>query len=232
MRIRLLSVLLATGLALAACGSDSSDGAKGSRGDTVSSLSADQILAKAKKAVASAEAVHIQGTGQDSGQSFDLDMTYVGDDAEGAFGIDGDHVNLVRVGGTTWFKADDAFWKAQLGSDAGKVITVINGRWIKTNGEADFDQLIAFADKDAFMTETLKPESTPTKGSTKTIDGEKCIELKDKEGSLWIALDDGRPVQLQSGASASDGLLRFSYEKADAPKAPSGSDVIDSAQFR
>src|SRR5690349_13208116 len=158
MRSRLAAVLVATTLVLVGCGgSDSSDGSKSkdSRKDTVSSLSATEILAKTRKAATSAKSLRAKGTGKDSGQSFSLDMTYVGDEAKGSFGIDGDELSLIRAANTTYFKADDGFWRSQLGDQADTVLTVINGRWIKTNGEEDFKQLVAFADRPAFFGDLL-----------------------------------------------------------------------------
>lgn len=228
MRSRLVAALAAATLALTACGSSSgSDDAKKS---DISSLSAEQIVAKAKKAAVSAKVLRMQGEGTEAGQSFSVDMTYVGEDADGSFSIDGNQLNLRKVGGETFFKADDEFWKAQVGKDADQVIAVINGRWIKTNGEADFADLIGFTDRETLLGDTLKAEGTVKKGKTKTVEGVECLGLDDTEGLLYVALDDARPIKIVP--KSSEGGMTFAYDDAEAPKAPAASDVIDSAQFQ
>ena len=223
LRSRVVAVAAAAALVLAGCGgSDKSD---------LSDLSVSKLLAKAKTAVASEKSVSISGEGkEDSGSTIGLDVHYVGKDASGKVSIDGDELRFLKVDEKTFFKAEDSFWKSMSGDQADTIIAVINGRWIQTHGEQDFADLVSFADRSFLADNVLKPDATPKKGDPKTVDGVKCLALEDGEGTLYLAADDARPIQIDDGKDG--GILRFSYKDQEAPQAPASSQILDSSKFR
>lgn len=225
-RSRVAAVAAAAALVLAGCGGSDEPAAK--KAD-LSDLSASKLLVKAKAAVKSEPSISIKGEGVDEGSTIGLDVRYVDKDASGTITLNGDELQFLRVDDETYFKAGDSFWKSMGGDQADTIIAVINGRWIRTNGEKDFEELVSFADRSFLFDELLKPENTPTKGESKTVEGVKCLALEDGEGTLYLAADDGRPIQINDGTKG--GNLTFSYEDQDAPKAPSASQILDSNEF-
>ena len=224
-RTRLTVIAAAAVIALSGCGG-SSDGAKST--SDVSNLSADALLVKAKGEVGSNQTISVKGTGVDAGSKMVVNLTFVGKDSSGTIEIDGDKIKLLSVDGKSYFKAEDSFWKSQAADQADQIIALVNGRWIKADGSSDYADLVTLA-KRSFITSALKPDGTLKKGTPKTISGVDCLALIDgSSGTLYVAKDDGRPIQLASKKS-SDGDLKFTYDKAAAPKAPKASDVFDFA---
>jgi hypothetical protein len=112
------------------------------------------------------------------------------------------------------------------GGQADAIISMVDGRWVSANSASGFEEFASFADRSFLVDEVLKPENTPTKGTSKTVEGVECLALDDgKEGTLYLAADDGRPIQIDDPKDQGD--LTFSYEDQDAPKAPAASEVVD-----
>jgi hypothetical protein len=222
-RSRFAAVVAAAALVLAGCGGSDEPATK--KAD-LSDLSASKLLAKAKAAVKSEDSITISGEGKDEGSTMSLDMHYVDEDAWGTIAFDSDELRVLRVDDQAFIKAGDSFWKSMVGDEAGAILSEIDGRWVIANAASGFGEFASFADRSFLADEMLKPENTPTRGESKTVEGVECLALDDgDEGTLYLAKDDGRPIQIDDGTEG--GALTFSYEDQDAPKAPAASDVVD-----
>jgi hypothetical protein len=165
-----------------------------------------------------------------------VDMTYKGKDAWGSINSGG-KLQLESIGGETYLKAEDAFWKSTLGTEANAAIALINGRWLKVDPhDSNFGSFDSFADKKAFISQLLSPAGTVTKGGTSKINGVNVVALVDSSkdgGTLYIDTATGRPVQIvPSGVTTDTGSINFSYEDPGAaPTAPAAGEVLDSAKL-
>ena len=218
---RFLAVLLAAllGVMLAGCGSTPSQ----------SKLSTSALLKKARAYVTAQKDVGLSGRIDQGGAETSLDLKYAGDDSYGTIKLSGATITLESVGGKTYFKPSKEFWTQQLSKDQAATVTgLIGDRWIIANpGNANFAQLIALA-KRSFLTEqVLTPEGTITKGKVTTISGTKAIPLKLKEGAIYLADEDARPLQVKGSSTSGSGTATFSYDKVTIPAAPTGKDVVD-----
>ena len=220
-RTRIAVPVVAIAILLAGCGGSD---------DGLSDLSAAELLDKTKAAFKAEESVAIKGEGSDEGSTIAIDMSYVGKDSEGSIAIDGNEMQVLAVDGKTYFKATDAFWESMAPDQAEQIIAVVNDRWILTNNEPDFKDLASFADRTAFADELLKPESTPKLGDPKKVAGVDCLALDDEGDVLYVAKDDGRPIQI-AGEKGEGDDLNFTYDDAKAPEAPAKSEVLSTSVF-
>lgn len=223
-RPRMMVIATAALIALSGCGG-SGDEPKAD----LSNLSANALLAKAKTQIEKQSSVTIDGSGNDGGNEIGMNISYTAKDASGTVTIDGSEMTLLKVGGRSFFKAEDEFWKAQAGEESATIIDLVDGRWIKADGDSDFADLVSLTNRSFLSEEILDPDGKVTKGKAKKVAGVDCLALNDDEaGTLYVASDDGRPIQLM-GEGESQGDLSFSYDSVDAPKAPASADIVDLA---
>jgi hypothetical protein len=111
----LLVAVPAAVLLVAGCGEDTTAGsgslgpsssvtASGSTGPGVAALSADEILKKATTALQAAKSVRIKGEGGSGAQRFAIDLRYAGDTSTGTLGINGQTIELRKLGRTVYLK--------------------------------------------------------------------------------------------------------------------------------
>jgi len=209
--IRPLIVAVAAAVLLAGCGGGSGAGGAGSSPTAptatalaengVADLPATEILAKAKTALTQASSVHIKGGGVSDGQQFALDMRYGTAGATGSLTINGQVIELLRVGSTAYLKGTEAFWRSSSRSTA--VAELLKGRYLELPANRpDFAELTSFTDLRKDAAELVTPEGEITKGGRKTVYGVEAIALdSSKGGTLYVALR-GEPYPLQAVSSA------------------------------
>ncbi len=122
--VRVLIAAAAAASLVAACGSRETAGSgtpapMSSRAPTpsaspsgsgVAALSAEEILGRAKAALAGAGSVRIEGTADDEGALIAVEIRYGPDRAIGTFAVDGLRLDLRRVGEDVYLKAGRGFW--------------------------------------------------------------------------------------------------------------------------
>ena len=166
---------------------------------TVSDLSANQILAKAEKALAAADSVTIEGKGKDDETEIEIDMGFAGDTASGSIAVDAVEFELLGAAGKAYFKATDDFYRENAGEGADELLALIDDRWVLADpGNPDFKDLASFVSRGDFFDELLDPEGEVTKGDEKTIDGSRVHRA---QGRLrWrLLLRQGRRPAHQPG---------------------------------
>jgi hypothetical protein len=226
--IRFRALLVAaTLITTAACGASSSDAPKDK---DLSTLSAKAILAKAKAQVGKEAHVSIAsaGSGTSSGSGA-VKFDYSGKDSYGTITTPNGVLTLLNVGGTTYYKADDSFWKSSAGDQAAAIIAKLNGRWIKPAAGSSFSDFLKVADRSSLSSQVLAPQGSITKAGTKNVNGVSCVVLKDGSiGSLFVAKKGARPIQITSKAN---GILNFSYDAVDIPDAPAADEQVDESEL-
>ncbi|HEX7738579.1 MAG TPA: hypothetical protein VF426_02905 [Marmoricola sp.] len=221
--VALLALLLA--FTVAACGSSKS----------LSGESASALLKKARAAVAAEKYVSISGKINEGGKATSIDLHYVGDDAYGTIVLAGATIKLESVGGKTFIKPNDAFWKQQLSAEQAKVVSgLIGDRWIIADAkDSNFAQLISLTNRDFLTKDMLKPSAKTkvSKGKVTSVDGEKAIPLTLDKSTLYLDDSSARPIQVSGSGGGSTGTAKFSYDKVNAPSAPAAKDQADLAKL-
>ena len=197
--------------------------------------SADEIVASAQEAMQSLESLRVSGEIASSGQEISLDLQVAsGGNCDGSISLAGGSADLLSVDGATWFKPDEAFWKASAGPQADLIIATVGDNWVLLPpGEASFGQ---FCDLDQFLAEVFTDGAdagTYTKGEVGEVDGEATITITKEddqagpsEGSILVE-GEHYLVQLEQTGGQS-GTISFSdFNEEFTAEAPAEDQVID-----
>ena len=182
-----------------------------------------EILTKTKAAIDAASSVHVKG---ESG-GVTLDLTVGRTASVGSIILDGNTIEVLSVGGSTYMKAGKAFW-ATLSPAAA---TVLADKYVKVGAGAT-SQFKAFADYSTFLDGLTTSQGTPKLTGQAVVNGVKVVQLADDAttppGVLSIAnVGDPLPVQITDGGSGG-GSADFSGWSQPVPaKAPPASQVLD-----
>jgi hypothetical protein len=220
-RVRLSALIVASALVLVGCGGGSDEG--------VADLSANKILAAAKKQLADEKFVTIKGSGidEEAGEKISVDVSFADESATGSVSVSGMTLKLLKAGGKSYFKADKSFFESA-GAPA-EAVTQIGDKWVVIDpADPNFSEIASFVSKKDFVNELLKPESKVTKGKEKKVNGVDCVALKDKDGTFYFAKKDARPISLVTTKDGK-GTLDFTYDKVSVPEAPSSDEIFDLA---
>jgi hypothetical protein len=226
-----LAAGLTAGLAallLAGCGGDdsSSGDAAASSSSAASSESertGPEVAADAADALEEAGAVHVAGTLGTGAEAQGVDLFLQGDDATGTITIGGQTVQLLTVGGVSYFQGSADFW-AGFGAPA-QAAAQLDGVWVIVPAEeaASFGELSLTG----LVQELRSPSDGPVEDGVDTdeLDGEEVLVVTQADGSaLYVAAEDPTyPLRIvNTGDDA--GTLDFSQfgesQEITAPEAP------------
>ena len=214
------ALLLLTTLAGAgpvACGGD---------GESLASLSGEEIFEKTKAAVSAARSVHAAGD-TIRGTTINLDLRISETGSTGTLAAEGATIELLFAGDAFFMKADKQSWTALTGDAAAG--EVLEGRYVKVPTTADeFANLREFVDWDVFIEEEVMQDGLTTKGETKTINGEEAIGLIDAQSlwTLWIPVE-GEPLPLQVVEPGGNTIEFRDWGKPVTIETPPADQVID-----
>lgn len=238
---------LALGLAVSACGSDSSsepasgsssDAASESSSDDFTSQSADDIVTAAADAMSGLESVQVAGDLTQAGQQITLDIGVASSgDCTGSIGLGDGTAEVVSVGGESWFKPDEAFWQAQAPSpeQAQQIIDAVGDKWVVQSDGAGFAE---FCDLDSLLEGIDDGESTYEAGDETDVEGTPAIEIAStdangEEATGFVATEDPHYfLKLEKSQGESQGTIGFSAfdEPVDA-QAPADDEIVDLDQL-
>lgn len=212
-----ISVLVA---ALACCGS---------RRDELEKLSAPKLLAEAHKAALDADAMTLSG---DAGE-VKIKLGYTGAKVSGTMTVKGGKLEILRTGGTTYFRASDAYWRATVADDAARVIALVRGRWVRVDPkDENFEDYATLASRTKILDEFLDKDLELAAAEPRKIDGVECLALSLGENTFYLAADDARPTRLvDAGSSGDASTLDFAYGEVSVPAKPANEDVMESAEL-
>ncbi len=235
-----LRVLAAAGLSaallLTACGSGGSGGSGSSApaassatkaASQVEGLPADQVLAKAQAALASAKTVHLVLKAGDSNgtSSFDLRMAQ-GPNASGTLSLSGQEVKLVRIAGDAWVTGSPQFISGLTKGSAPA------GKWVKVPvSTPGFSSLLDIADLTK-LSQLLKPKGAVSIGTPKVVDGKQTVALVDagSKGSTLYVSAEGTPYPLLIEPKDTKAGESATFTEYDAPVTftpPPAGDVVE-----
>jgi len=215
----MVGLVVVSALVLVGCGSGSDDG--------VADLSANKILAKAKKQLDKEDNLTVKGKGQEEGSSSDIevDMSFAGASASGNVEFNGMKLEVIKADGKSYFKADKSFFESAGAPNA--MLDAIAGKWVLIDdNNQSFAEIGSFVSKEEFVDDLLKPEGTITKGKEKKVNGVDCVSLKSKKGTLYVDKKDGKPISIVTTEDG-EGTINFTYGKVDSVEPPSSDEVVD-----
>jgi len=208
----------------------------GGGGDPLAGLSAKQVLSKAVSDLKSAPSFHIAGTvNQDGGIHIDLAYKH-GTGCEGTLGISGKgSVYLLVIGGTAWFKPDQAFWESSAGSSASSVIAVIGGRYLTdSTSSSNVSGLAQLCDANSLASSFTSPKDI-VKGTTSMINGERSLALRDPaKSAVMYVTDTGSPqiLRVTGTQPGSVGRVDFTgYGGSVTLRPPPADETVNGARF-
>jgi hypothetical protein len=174
-------------LAISACGSSSS-------GNGEAKKKGPEVTSDAIAALKAAGSVHVAGTGTDSDGDTTLDLDISDKGAVGDISQGGGKFSLVNVDGSSYTKANAAFYTSQ-GASAADAATVAD-KWVKLPASQTLTQftLQKFADSLSAPDDNAKIED---KVATGELDGQKVVILSASDGSKLYVAAEGKAYPLK-----------------------------------
>ncbi len=224
--------------AIAALAVLSACGGGGDGGDSDSEFASESASAIEKASIEdmkALDAVHMEGsvTQQGSEIGLDLSLTTDGDCTGTVSRGDSGSAEVITLDGTSWFKPDEEFWRAQAGPAAEQIISTVGDDWVQLpEGDESF---ASFCDLDELLDQIDDDQGKPSeKGETEELDGQEAVKLTrdDAESggtiTVWVAVDDPHHIlKVEQAEGDSPGFFTFSEFDTDASiEAPADDEVI------
>ncbi len=210
-------------------------------GDGFADKPADEIVSTAKSAMGDLKTAKVSGSVTSDGQQIDLDLQASSEgDCTGTIGVAGGTTELLGVGGSTWMRPDEAFWRATAGDSADQVIAAVGDKWVVIPPEDD--SFNTFCDVNDLLDQLLKEDdsdgSTYSKNGTEEVDGEETLKIDNedpKDGTSTGYVLVGEPhylVKIEKTEGADTGSVTFSqFDEEFDVEAPADDEVVDLDQL-
>jgi hypothetical protein len=189
-RRRLLG--MATAAALGACCLAAAGCGSSAAPDPLAGKTGTQVLAKAVEGLLTASSFTETSAGVESGQYGSGSKGMVpgkgctGTDMLGAFGAQGT-LTWITIGKTVYFKPDDNAWQTIAGTDAAKIIQIVDGRYVK-------DPVSDARLGPGFSCVIYTPgKALVTKGEVTVLNGIRVLPLKTPGGGVIYVTDTSKP---------------------------------------
>jgi hypothetical protein len=191
-------MLLAGVTLVAGCGGDSERSLPDTRPPAVDSLTPQQIVTEAQRALAQAKSVHITGQYRENNKPVTLDMRIAsgtdasGDRATGTVTSDGSTVQVRRVGDKLYVKGDDKFLAA-----LGEKAKATKGKWL-VGPIAQADRGLAnLTDLQRFATGISPGTGKLQKEGVRSLAGQQAVSVLNPTGARLRDADTGTPYPLR-----------------------------------
>ncbi len=230
MRARLVLVPIALAAALVAgCKTDSGGGGTATpppaTDNGVANLSADEILARATTALASAKSFKAKGDIMSDGTKVSIDVQFSGTDLKGTMSGEGLQFETIKVGNDVYLKAPDEVWKTFLPPGQEALVALLRGKYVKA--DLNHPQLGSLA-RSLDTSEILKPEGSLTKGEAKVVNGVPTIALVDGTAGTFYIATQGEPYPIRFEGKAGEGGVDFTDFNGPATvTAPPAGEFVD-----
>jgi hypothetical protein len=235
-----LAVASVTCLAVTACGGSGTGGAASPSvtttvADPLASLSGDQVVAKAVAELKAVPSFTMAGTVTDSSGTYNVNLSYQkGSGCQGTVAQPGKgSFAMVVIGTTAWVKPDDAFWKANAGSQADAAIALLAGRYLKgSTSNASVASLTKLCDVNS-LASSLTEATGVAKGPVTVLGGQRVLPLTDKAKGGTLYVTDANPpriLQLTNSKAGHHGTLTFSYTPVTLTPPPA-SQTVDGSKL-
>jgi hypothetical protein len=200
--------------------------------------SAQEITDAAAEDMKALSSVRMQGDIASEGEEVSLDMRVDTDgNCQGEISMMGGNAELLSIDGTTWFRPDEAFWRASAGPQADLIISTVGDKWVVMPAEqAD---VATFCDLDELLGQIEDTgDEDVSKGETEDVDGEEAVVIESET-------DEGDPLKAWVAVDGEHHILKMEVEQGDEPgeiafsefdeeldlEAPADDEVIDFSQL-
>jgi hypothetical protein len=226
--------LVILGIALVA-GSGGNDGASDPDSSAVAlngeeGKTPEQVLDDARVNLRTTTGVHAAGNVTSDGQNIRLDLDFAGNAVKGILTIEGNDVQIIKIGDEVYLKGDRDFYLSVANGDEAAV-DAIGNKWLKATGEdaQDFNEFTLDGFADAFKVNDDDSKLNPTVGRESFM-GQPAVVLTQADGSRLFVANTGKayPLRIENKNSADAGQIDFTkYDQPVEISAPSSSDVLD-----
>lgn len=223
------------------CGGDSgSDGGSGSDSGSDTAFadqSADDIVKTAKADMGDLKAVKVSGAITSDGQDITIDLQANSDgDCTGTIGAGEGKAEMLGVGGDTWMKPDETFWRTAAGDNADQIISLVGDKWVVIPAG---ESLSGFCDLDSFLDQLLSDDSdgsdpTYSTSGTDEVDGDEVVKVdseskSDGTSTGYVLTDDPHYlVKIEKTEGTDTGEVSFSeFDESFDVEPPSDDEVVD-----
>lgn len=177
------------------------------------------VLQHASANTEAAFAVHLTGTGDDSGQTVTFDLSVAGSD--GCTGTVAEtkegSVQLIFDGSTVWIKPDDEFWREATGVTDPAQLAAVEGKYITaTASDSSLGKITSLCQLNTVLKGFASIPATDArdeiKGPVTRINGQRVLKVSDTKDSAYAYVTDtAQPKLLQLIDPDADGLTGLTY---------------------
>ena len=203
----------------------------GCGGDDFADGSAKDIIKASATDMGKLKSVHLNADITSDGSNVTMDLSLDTDgNCEGTVGVGGGSADILGIGDQAWYKADEAFWRANAGDQADQIIALVGDKWV-VDPEGQFS---SFCDLDGLLEDIGDPEGVEdakTDG-TEDVDGDEAVKVVgDDDGSettAFIAVDEPHYILKVEVTGDDEGEATFSdFDKDVDVEAPGADEVIE-----
>jgi hypothetical protein len=219
---------IALAVVLTGCGSDG--GSDGDGGSGFADEKAADIIKAASTDMGELKSVHLNADITSDGNTVGMDLSLNTEGTcEGTIKVGEGSADVLSVDGSSWFKADEAFWREQAGDQADQVLDLVGDKWVVDTS----DQFGSFCDLDGLLEDIGDPEDVQdakTDG-TEDVDGEEAVKVvgteDDSETTVFVATDEPHYILKVEVTGDDAGTAAFSEFDEDVEvEAPAEEDTI------
>jgi len=216
-RVAGLAVVLAAGLAAAACGPA-----------PAGSKTAAKLIPEVVASADSASSVHIAGSGLSGSQSVVMNMSFSGSSMSGTVGVNGQLLDVLSVHGKTYVKIDLGFLQVAKAPPSacakycGKYVEFPAATASQITGSLSLHKILtqAFNNKDTKAAEQSGDVFTPA-----TLNGQHVLQIK-QGGYTFDVAAHGKPYPLYLTGPHNENLAFSDWNTVVPPAAPRPRQVI------
>jgi hypothetical protein len=217
-------------LLASACADDGGGGGD----EDFAELDGQEIADAAKEDMLALDSMTYAGDLDSGGTQLSLDVSASAEGAcSGTLELAGGVVEVLATSDGAWFRADEAFWRANAPDTADQIIAAVGDKWVVDSN----DEFSQFCDLDEFRNSLFEEEdgseTTYTNKGADEIDGDAVVEVesKDDEGtSTGYVLVEGEHylVKIERTTGANTGTVTFSGFNEDvAAETPADDEAVD-----
>jgi hypothetical protein len=192
----------------------------------IAALPPEEIVSRAQAALGQVGSYRMQGEITLNGQTTKIDLQNGGANVKGTIEVDGQAMEILRLGNDLYMKASERFWKQFTPESVHNMVYLLADKYVKV--DATNESFAALTE--AFdVSEIVKADDKVTKSTPTMINGTPAIGLvsSDKKSTLYIATV-GEPTPLRIEGTPGQGGLNFSdYGKPIEFSVPASSEVFD-----
>jgi hypothetical protein len=192
----------------------------------IAALPPDEIVSRAQTALGKVGSYRMKGEIALNGEVTKIDLQNGGQNVKGTIEVNGQAMEILRLGNDLYLKASEQFWKTFTPESVHNMVNLLADKYVKVDATNEsFSALTEAFD----VSEIIKTDMKITKATPTLINGTPAIGLvsSDKKSTLYIATV-GEPTPLRVEGEPGQGGLNFTdYGKPIEFSPPASSEVFD-----